>query len=326
MSVSVIMPVYNASGFLADSIGSLLKQDFEDWELICVDDGSADDSLLKLREYEKADHRIKVYFQANAGPAQARKLGIYHSAGKYIAYLDSDDTYSTDYLSSTLNAATTHDADVVMPVLKYRRTEGEALNFNSRHNLEMGQEISPRDAFMRTFPWRVHGFCLYRAEHMKRFALTEISEVNNFNADEYLTRHLFLYASKIVVSSGIYYYGINDQSITRKFSTKKLGSLKVNDLLFKLAVKEGFGKPDLQKIANHSFNVLFSLRLQLIENKEHLSDDEIKNALNQLSQRYDWQSSQSFWEPRILRNKAVSCLPESLIKKLLNVRSTLRAG
>ena len=326
MLVSVIMPVFNASRFLDESIGSLQKQDHQDWELICVDDGSTDDSLLKLREHEKSDHRIKVYSQANAGPAQARKLGIRHSGGGYIAYLDADDTYSNDYLSETLAAAVSQDADVVMPTMKLytRMKDGEPLDFNAQHNLKADQEIPRRDAFMRTFPWSVHGFCLYRAEHLKRFALTEISEVNNFNADEYLTRHLLLYASKIVVSNGVYYYGINDESITRKFSTKKLAALKVNDLLFQLAVKEGFGDSDLQTIANHSFKILVSLKLLVIENKQHLSADELATAARHLNQRYSWAGSVNFLEPKVLRSKVVSSLPDFLVKQLLNVRNALR--
>ena len=328
MLISVIMPVYNASRFLDESIGSLQQQDYKDWELICVDDGSTDDSLLKLREHEKSDYRIKVYSQANAGPAQARKLGIQHSAGSYIAYLDADDTYSNDYLSATLAAALSHDADVVIPIMKLytRMTDGEPLDFNSQHNLAAGQAIRPRDAFIRTFPWSVHGFCLYRAEHMKRFALTEISEVNNFNADEYLTRHLLLYASKIVVADGIYYYGINDESITRKFSTKKLAALKVNDLLFQLAEKEGFGDPDLQKIANHCFKILVSLKLLVIENKQHLSADELRTAYTHLNQRYSWASSVNLLEPRVLRAKLVSYLPDFLVKQVLNAKNALRAS
>ena len=322
------MPVYNASRFLDESIGSLLRQDYTDWELICVDDGSTDDSLSKLRDHEASDHRIRVYSQANAGPAQARRLGISHSAGDYIAYLDADDTYSSDFLSATLAAARLHDADVVMPGLKLYTcmTYGEPTDFNARHNLTAGEEISPRDAFIRTFPWSVHGFCLYKADHMKRFALTEISDVNNFNADEFLTRYLLLYASKIVVSTGAYYYGINDESITRKFSTKKLGALKVNDLLFKLAVKEGFEGADLQKIANHCFRILVSLKLQVTKNRQHLTEDEVTDACKHLNQRYSWEPSVDFWSPRMLRAKIVLHLPEFLIKRLLIVENKWRAS
>lgn len=322
------MPVYNASRFLDASIGSVLRQSHKDWELICVDDGSTDDSLSKLRDYEKSDRRIRVYSQGNSGPAQARKLGISHAAGDYVAYLDADDTWSDDYLSATLAAAVAHDADVAMPTLKLYScmTAGKPLDFNARHGLKAGQEIRPRDAFMRTFPWSVHGFCLYSAQHMKRFALTEISDINNFNADEFLTRHLLLYASKIVVSNGTYFYGINDASITRKFSTKKLGALKVNDLLFQLAVREGFEDADLQKIANHSFRIRLSLRLQVMENRQRLTADEAMDARQQLTRRYSWEQSVNFWSPRMLRAKVVSHLPDVLLNQLLSARNGLRSS
>jgi glycosyltransferase involved in cell wall biosynthesis len=281
-----------------------------------------------LAGHARSDARIRVYSQANAGPAQARKLGISHAVGDYITYLDADDTWSDDFLSATLAAAAAHDADVVMPALKYYSftTGGEPLDFNARHGLKAGQELRPREAFMRTFPWSVHGFCLYKAGHIKRFALTEISDVNNFNADEFLTRYLFLYASKIVVSDGAYYYGINDDLITRKFSTRKLGALKVNDLLFKLAVKEGFEGADLQKIANHSFRILVSLKLQVIGNRQRLTEDEVADAYKLLHQKYSWEQSVNFWSPGTLRAKVASHLPEFLIKRLLIVENKWRSS
>lgn len=327
-AVSVIMPVYNAAAFLGASIGSLLRQSRQDWELICVDDGSADDSLARLRAHAASDQRIRVYSQANAGPAQARKLGIRHAAGDYIAYLDADDTWSDDYLSATLAAAAAHDAEVVIPNLKLYSftTGGEPLDFNARHKLKPGQELRPREAFMRTFPWSVHGFCLYKADHMKRFALTEISDVNNFNADEFLTRHLLLYASRIVVSGGTYFYGINDESITRKFSMRKLGALDVNDRLFQLAVKEGFEDAELEQIANHSFKVWLSLKLEVAEHRRQLSSDEARDAREQLERSYSWRPSASFRSPSMLRAWLVSRLPEFLLRPVSRARNTLRSS
>jgi glycosyltransferase involved in cell wall biosynthesis len=322
------MPVHNASGFLDASIGSLLRQSHTAWELICVDDGSTDDSLAKLRDYATSDQRIRVYSQANAGPAQARKLGISHASGDYIAYLDADDTWSDDYLSETLAAAAAHDADVVIPTLKYFSfmAAGEPLDFNARHGLKAGQELRPRDAFMRTFPWSVHGFCLYRAEHMKRFALTEISDVNNFNADEFLTRHLLLYASRIVVSNGTYFYGVNDASITRKFSTRKLGALAVNDRLYRLAVKEGLDDADLQQIANYSFKIWLSLKLEVAEHRRQLTEDEARDAREKLERRYSWQQSVNFRAPGMLRARVVSHLPDFFLRPLSIARNRLRSG
>ena len=67
-AVSVIIPVYNAAEFLKDGLNSLLKQTLREIEIICVDDGSTDESLVILKEFEKADARIRVIHQENQGP------------------------------------------------------------------------------------------------------------------------------------------------------------------------------------------------------------------------------------------------------------------
>ena len=80
----------------------------------------------------------------------------------------------------------------------------------------------------------------------------------------------------------------------------------------------------MQTIANHSFKILVSLKLLVIENKQHLSADELATAARHLNQRYSWAGSVNFLEPKVLRSKVVSSLPDFLVKQLLNVRNALR--
>lgn len=91
VAISVVMPVYNTSGYLVSSIESVLNQTFQDFELICVDDGSTDDSPLILAQYVSKDKRIKVITQQNQGQSAARNCGLDCAKGDYIFFLDSDD-------------------------------------------------------------------------------------------------------------------------------------------------------------------------------------------------------------------------------------------
>lgn len=96
--VSLIMPVYNSGNFIAKSIISVLAQDYVDWELICVDDGSTDNSREVIESF--ADRRIKYIPQKHTGkPSCARNAGIKISRGEFIAFLDSDDLYFSNSLS-----------------------------------------------------------------------------------------------------------------------------------------------------------------------------------------------------------------------------------
>lgn len=89
--VSVIMPCFNATDFVAESIESVLNQTFTDFELILIDDGSTDATLGILKQYAAKDNRIVVIEKENTGPADSRNWGIRVSKGDWIAILDSDD-------------------------------------------------------------------------------------------------------------------------------------------------------------------------------------------------------------------------------------------
>ena len=96
--VSVIMPIYNAAAFMRDAILSVLNQSYTNLELILVDDGSTDDSLSLCNSIAEKDARVLVLHTDNKGPGHARNVGLEHSRGKYICFVDSDDRLHTDAL------------------------------------------------------------------------------------------------------------------------------------------------------------------------------------------------------------------------------------
>lgn len=93
VEISVIMPIYNVSNYLNKSIGSIQNQTIDDIEIICVDDGSTDDSVDVLEKLQKKYNNITIISQENSGPGGARNNGILHANGDYIAFLDGDDIF-----------------------------------------------------------------------------------------------------------------------------------------------------------------------------------------------------------------------------------------
>lgn len=108
--VSVIVPVYNCIKFLDNAVDSLLRQTYKDYELILIDDGSTDGSAEKCDEYSSEYVNITVIHENNSGVSFARNRGIEAAKGEYITFLDSDDRYESEYLSSLLKFA---DIDLV---------------------------------------------------------------------------------------------------------------------------------------------------------------------------------------------------------------------
>lgn len=102
--LSVIVPVYNAAGMLPRGLGSLCSQTYRRVEIICVDDGSTDNSLEVLREYASRDGRIKVIQQENAGVSAARNRGLDAATGELVAFVDADDWLEPGAYESAVQA------------------------------------------------------------------------------------------------------------------------------------------------------------------------------------------------------------------------------
>ena len=100
---SIIIPVYNVAPYLRECLDSVLGQTFVDWEAICVDDGSTDDSATILDEYAEKDSRFRIFHNVNAGVSAARNIALDMAKGTYIAFLDGDDLFSDGLLLNVLS-------------------------------------------------------------------------------------------------------------------------------------------------------------------------------------------------------------------------------
>lgn len=114
VKISILIPVYNAKDFLYDSIPSILNQTFTDIELICVNDGSKDNSLEILNEFASKDDRVKVIDKENGGCGSARNMALEHAAGEYIYFFDPDDRLELNALELAYNKAVENNSDMVI--------------------------------------------------------------------------------------------------------------------------------------------------------------------------------------------------------------------
>ncbi len=111
---SVVIPVFNIEVHLRQCLDSVLGQTLQDIEIICVDDGSTDQSAVILREYAERDARVQVITQANAGPGVARNTGMAAAKGEHLIFLDSDDWFEPDFLEKMVKKAQSSHADVTI--------------------------------------------------------------------------------------------------------------------------------------------------------------------------------------------------------------------
>ncbi|WP_130057580.1 glycosyltransferase family 2 protein, partial [Escherichia coli] len=114
MFFSIIIPVYNVESYLAECFDSLLAQTYQKFEVICINDGSTDNSLAIVEQYSDKFSNFKFKTIENSGLSVARNIGLSLAQGDYILYLDSDDKFRADTLMLCAKQIKTHQADIIM--------------------------------------------------------------------------------------------------------------------------------------------------------------------------------------------------------------------
>src|SRR5690348_9760889 len=112
--ISVVMPVYNAGRFLRESIDSILAQTFGDFEFLCIDDGSTDDSPEILRELAQHDSRVRIITKTNGGVTSALIAGVGGARGEFIARMDADDVADPQRFALQVEHLRTHQECVAV--------------------------------------------------------------------------------------------------------------------------------------------------------------------------------------------------------------------
>ena len=138
--VSVIIPTYNRGWVLREAIDSVLAQDFKDFELIVIDDGSTDDTDLILSPYQ---NHIIVHKQANQGVSSARNTGISLSSGTFIAFLDSDDLWLPDKLSVQIDFFVSNPDTAICQTEEVWIRNGVRVNPKKKHKKPSGMIFEP---------------------------------------------------------------------------------------------------------------------------------------------------------------------------------------
>lgn len=113
VKVSIIVPVYNTEKFLKKCLNSLINQTLKEIEIICVDDGSTDNSPTILNDFMKKDNRIKVIHQENSGVSVSRNRAVSVAQGEYIGFVDSDDWVDEDFFEKLYNASQKYNSDII---------------------------------------------------------------------------------------------------------------------------------------------------------------------------------------------------------------------
>lgn len=217
--ISVIVPVYKAEKVIARCIESVIAQEYTDWELILVDDGSPDRSGEICDEYALKDKRIRVVHQENAGASAARNHGIDIARGEYICFIDSDDYVSPTYLSDF--GVVDYDKDFAIQGLTNVNEKGEILNSLTP---EEDANIPIQKMFGYSSLWYlIKGPCckLFRSELIKNNRIIFPIEYAYGEDEIFVLKYLLVCknCASVISKSNYYYEHGNKESLTSRFKT-----------------------------------------------------------------------------------------------------------
>lgn len=201
--VSVIVPVYNCGKYIGKCLTSILGQEYQDIEVIVIDDGSTDDSKAIITTIAETDARIRYMYQSNQGVAVTRNNGIASAAGKYLTFIDGDDYIGETYISSLVQAAENNDSELV--ICGYTTVE-------SVDNKDLYKQTVPGEYIQgekEEWAYRISGVLsrLYRLEFWNSHDIHFTQEKNARGEDVPIAIYTNVMAKNIrVISECGYYY------------------------------------------------------------------------------------------------------------------------
>lgn len=224
--ISIIVPVYNVEEYLEECITSILHQEFSEFELILVDDGSTDRSGSLCNEYAKKDERIAVIHQKNAGLSEARNTGIQAAKGSFISFLDSDDFIHPAMYQLLYQNVEESDSDISVCDFQYIYSHKQAIAESVKNEYKVISNLEAVESIVRDGDRKmITAWCkLYRKNLFEDLTFPK----GRYHEDEYITYRLFYQANTVAVSEAkLYYYRQRNNSITGScYSLKRLDKLE----------------------------------------------------------------------------------------------------
>lgn len=235
--ISVILPVYNTEKYLTRCFKSVLRQTFDSYEVIVINDGSTDNSLSIINKFAKQNSKIKIYSQENKGLSCSRNLGIEKSNADYIFFLDSDDSIHKNTLEELYNLAKIDDSCIAMTRFRWITQERMLIRKEPSYFGYDNKKI-----FKELISSKIPASTCSRLYKKELFTNNNIFFPLGLYFEEIATIYkLHYFAKNISFSNKCHYnYYFNDHSISNNISTKHISDMfKVLVSVKKFLDKEG---------------------------------------------------------------------------------------
>lgn len=299
--VSVIIPIYNSSNYIENCLKYLFNQTLKNIEFIFIDDGSIDDSLLKIEKsidrYNIKNSQVKIIkLEKNRGVAFAREIGMKNATGEYITHCDSDDYIELDMYDEMFLKAKQEDADIICCDYYYDYGEWKSLK-------KMKSQSSPGLCFKNWFKYCQYGsLCnkLIKRKLIEEYSIYPFKDIN-WGEDIGVVMRCFYHANSILfINKPFYHYCQNKNSISHSDKKNLIHNSFIN-LALELEKYFSFDKSVKSIISNLKFNIKITDRFLYDNKKEwfHLFKECHKDILkfkgDSLKSRIIWRLALSNW-------------------------------
>ena len=268
--ISIIVPIYNVEKYLRQCLDSIQDQSYQNFECLLINDGSPDNSADICKEYVSKDPRFRYIEKENGGVSSARNLGLEHSKGEYITFIDSDDWVDSDYLEVLYKSLTDEKADVAVSTYKQFNVDDNNYYVHSyqrgyEKKIFTGPELIDEFIALDTFD---HSYRFVCGKLVRKCLLDKIAfnEKTTLGEDMEFWLKLYLISNKIVyVNRDSYIYRVDN--VNRHFGLEKIRSdiqQRLNFISF-LAVR-GI---DISKYVNSCLSVIKHQVERLKESPEY---------------------------------------------------------
>lgn len=248
MLLSIVMPVYKAESSIARTIKSVLNQTYRDFELLIVDDGSPDNSLVIAKEYAANDSRIKILAQKNAGVSAARNRGIDKAQGEIITFIDADDYIDADFYQNLLKPFSL-DEEIDISIGGFVREDagGATVNVLTRASASVIRHNAAIPELFRNRIFRGE-LCdkAYRYRLLKNIRLNTKIAV----AEDLLFNFEIFHKARRIYYAPLwgYHYVVNKESATRKYTRKNLTHIAAVELMRSMKINDAAEKKMLDGV------------------------------------------------------------------------------
>ena len=225
MKISLIIPFYNGEKFCEKIFDLIFKQNYKNYEVICVDDGSTDNTLKILKSIEKSNSKVKVFTQKNTGPGFARKLGFQKSSGDIVLFYDSDDSlYDENVFQNIVQIFEKENPDIIFYDLIITSKSGEFISKVIK-DFDLRDEICDISLLEN---------CLFRTnlcnKVFKRKLLNDDMFYNGSNFEDAYTLLSYLQNCNTFYYSSKHFY-INNEVLNPNSLTKSINSEKIMQVI-----------------------------------------------------------------------------------------------